>query len=261
VSAADDEADPPPVGLASPPVSPTATATRILVESRFNGPPTSANGGYACGRVARFVDGPAEVTLRRPVPLDTPLDAERHDDGSVTLRHAGELLAEGGPALPLDHVVPPHRPSVAEARQAIRHRWEGRPEQFADCYVCSPDRPDGLGVHFGPLPGRPELTAALLVADATVPHSGGAIAPEIAWAALDCPSYAPPLWAHAEPSLLARMTAELFEPIELGRPVVVVGWSLGEDGRKHTSASALLAADGRMLGRAEALWIRLRPAA
>jgi hypothetical protein len=243
-------------------VSPTATATQIVVERRFNGPLTSANGGYACGRVARFVDGPAEVTLRRPVPLDTALDAERHDDGRVTLHHDGVLLAEAEPALPLDDIEPPRRPTVDEAREATRHRWDRLPELLADCYVCSPDRPDGLGVNFGPLPADPSLTAALLIADAGVPHDeNGLIAPEIAWAALDCPSYVPPLWAHAEPSLLARMTAELIEPIEIGQPVVVVGWSLAEDGRKHTSATALLASDGRLLGRARALWIRLRPPA
>ena len=242
-------------------MSPTATATQIVVERRFNGPLTSANGGYACGRVARFVDGPAEVTLRRPVPLDTRLDTERHDDGRVTLHHDGALLAEGEPALPLDDVVPPRRPTVAEARQATRYRWDGRPELLSHCFVCSPDRADGLGVNFGPLPADPSLTAALLIADATVPNENGVIAPEIAWAALDCPTYVPPLWAHAEPSLLARMTAELLEPIEVGQPVVVVGWSLGDEGRKHTSASALLDADGRLLGRARVLWIRLRSAA
>jgi hypothetical protein len=243
-------------------VSPTATATQIVVERRFNGPPTSANGGYACGRVARFVDGPAEVTLRRPVPLETALDAERHDDGHVTLHHEDVLLAEAEPALPLDEIEPPRRPTVAEAREAMDQRWDGVPELLAGCYVCSSDRADGLGVTFGSLPGDPSLTAALLIADATVPHDDdGLIAPEIAWAALDCPSYVPPLWTHAEPSLLARMTAELIEPIELGQPVVVVGWSLAEHGRKHTSASALLGADGRLLGRAQALWIRLRPAA
>lgn len=242
-------------------MSPTATTARISVERRFNGPPTSANGGYACGLVARFVDGPAEISLRRPVPLETPLDAERHADGSVTLHHEGELLADGEPALPLD-LEPPRRPTVAEARQAIRHRWAGRPALLAECYVCAPDRLDGLGVSFGPLPSDPDLTAALLIADATVPHDGhGNVAPEIAWAALDCPSYTPALWAHDQPSLLARMTAELLEPVAIGQPVVVVGWSLGADGRKQHSASALLAADGRLLARARTLWIRLRPPA
>jgi len=91
-------------------VSPTATTARIEIERRFDG----ADGGYACGRVARFVDGPAEVTLRRPVPLEMPLDAERHDDGHVTLHHDGVLLAEADPALPVDH-EPPARPASGVA--------------------------------------------------------------------------------------------------------------------------------------------------
>ena len=237
-------------------MSPTATRASIVVERRFNGPVGSANGGYACGRVAAFVDGPAEVTLRRPVPLDTPLEAERHADGHVTLHHEGALIAEAEPALPLD-IEPPRRPTIAEARRAARHTFRA-PELLACCYVCSPRRIDGLGVTFGPLPSDPEMTGGLLLADATVPHENGVVRPEIAWAALDCPSYAPRLWDQETPSLLARMHAELIEPIELGQPVVAVGWSLGGEGRKLHSATALLAADGRMLARATALWIRLR---
>jgi hypothetical protein len=101
------------------------------------------------------------------------------------------------------------------------------------------------------------MTAGLLLADKTVPHADGHVLPEIAWAALDCPSYSPVLWGE-RPSLLARMRAEILEPIPLGRPVVAVGWSLGGEGRKHRSATALLASDGRMLARASALWIQVR---
>jgi hypothetical protein len=240
-------------------VSPTATTERLSLDSRYNGPLSSANGGYACGIVARHVDGPAEIALRRPVPLGVPLDAERHDDGHVTLHHDGELLAEGDPALPLD-IEPPYRPSVAEAREAARAGWDGRPAAFATCFVCAPDRPDGLGLHFGALPSRPDMTGALLIADATLPAEDGVLAREIAWAALDCPSYTPPLWDRRQPSLLARMTAEVLEPIALGEPVVAVGWTLGSEGRKHHSATALLAADGRLLARSRALWIELRGA-
>ena len=150
-------------------MSPTATTTRIVVERRFNGPLTSANGGYACGRVARLVDGPAAVTLRRPVPLETTLDAERHDDGRVTLHHDGVLLAEAEPALPLD-LEPPRRPSVAEARQAARAGYAQRPAAFAECYVCAPDRPDGLGVSFGPLDADPETVSYTHLTLPTTPY-------------------------------------------------------------------------------------------
>jgi hypothetical protein len=38
----------------------------ISVPSRFNGPTSSGNGGYACGVLAAHFDGPAAVSLRRP---------------------------------------------------------------------------------------------------------------------------------------------------------------------------------------------------
>jgi len=46
--------------------------------------------------------------------------------------------------------------------------------------------------------------------------------------------------------------------VPAGAPLAVVGWSLGSDGRKHRSATAVLGADGRVFARAEALWIRKR---
>ena len=106
---------------------------------------------------------------------------------------------------------------------------------------------------FGPLRARPELTGAVLHAG-----EGGELTPEIVWAALDCPSYTPDLWAAGPPSLLASLQAEQLAPVPAGEPLVVVGWSLGGEGRKHRSATAILAADGRVLARAEALWIRIR---
>lgn len=53
------------------------TATTITISARFDGPPTTGNGGYVCGLVARHVDGPAEVTLWAPPPLERPLTLER----------------------------------------------------------------------------------------------------------------------------------------------------------------------------------------
>ena len=238
-------------------MSPTAASARVVLGRRFNGPPATANGGYACGVVARQVDGPARVSLRRPVPLGAPLELERHDDGHVTLHDGDTLIAEADPTLPLD-LEPPYRPGVEEAREAASVRPHDWPEAFGTCYVCAPARTDGLGVVFGPLPSRPELTGAVLHAGPDVPAQDGVLAPEIVWAALDCPSYTPPLWGHTRPSLLAALRAELLEPVPAGEVMAVVGWTLGVDGRKHRSATALLAADGRVLARTEALWIRLR---
>ena len=114
-------------------------------------------------------------------------------------------MAEGDAAEAPD-VEPPVRPTVAEAREALRrHPWRGARHPFSDCYVCGVGRHDGLGLHFGDLPGEPSMTAALLVADATIPHDEHGLLPEIVWAALDCPSYVPAMWDADSLSLLARM--------------------------------------------------------
>jgi hypothetical protein len=236
-------------------------AGRVLIPRRFNGPPASANGGYACGLVSRHIGrGPAEVSLRSPPPLDTALELRRGDEGEVFLFHRDVLVAEGRRADPVD-VEPPVRPSVAAAREALRrHPWLHGRHPFSECYVCGAGRHDGLGLHFGDLRGHDGVTAALLVADETVPHDAAGLVPEIAWGALDCPSYVPALWDADIPSMLARMHAELLEPIPIGEPIVATGWLLGAEGRKHHTASALLAADGRLLARAQHLWVRPRAA-
>jgi hypothetical protein len=244
--------------MSSGPHAGDGAAGRVLIPRRFNGPRASANGGYTCGLIARYVGGPAAVSLRSPPPLDTALELRRGPDGEVVLRHRDLVVAEGSPAGPLD-LEPPVRPTVAQARESLRrHPWLTGRHPFSDCYVCGAGRHDGLGMHFGDLRGHDGVTAALLVADETVPHDARGLAPEIAWGALDCPSYVPALWEADFPSLLARMHAEVLEPVPLGEPVVATGWLLGAEGRKTHTASALLSADGRLLARARCLWVQPR---
>lgn len=64
----------------------------LCIPSRFNGPLDSGNGGYCSGAVASFVDGPAEVSLRSPVPLETPLEFVAHDGGSVRVLDGETLI-------------------------------------------------------------------------------------------------------------------------------------------------------------------------
>ncbi|MBI5106981.1 MAG: hypothetical protein HZB46_18700, partial [Solirubrobacterales bacterium] len=102
-----------------------ATAPEVVVvDGRFNGPPGSANGGYACGVLGARVDAPAaEVTLRLPVPLDVPLAVEPQDGGHLALRHGAGLIAEARP-IDLVDVAPPVRPTFAQA-QAASTRYPG----------------------------------------------------------------------------------------------------------------------------------------
>ena len=73
----------------------------VTVPSRFNGPPSSGNGGYSCGVVAKALGGPATVSLRRPIPLDQALALRYEDDGKLCAFADDELIVEACPASPL----------------------------------------------------------------------------------------------------------------------------------------------------------------
>ena len=83
----------------------------LVIASRFCGPPDSGNGGYVCGLIAGYLDGPAEVTLRKPPPLETASDLERDGDGSVRVRDGQTLIAEATSS--------PKRPSATTPRPCL----------------------------------------------------------------------------------------------------------------------------------------------
>ena len=72
------------------------TTDYLVIPSRFCGPPGSGNGGYVCGRIAAYLDGPVTVTLRRPPPLATPMTVERDGEGSVRIHHGPHADSRGG---------------------------------------------------------------------------------------------------------------------------------------------------------------------
>lgn len=220
----------------------------ISVDTRFRGPRASGNGGYVCGLVAGLVGGDAEVTLRLPPPLERPLRVER-SDGTVTLLDGEDVVAEGRPARV--EVARPEPVSFEDAeRAALPH---GDPESpFPECFVCGRDRDDGLRIFPGPVPGR-ELVAAPWIPDATT------IGPEFVWAALDCPGAYGAGAVGRGAVVLGRLAAHVEALPEPGERCVVLGWSLGEDGRKLYAGTVLRGEDARLLGHGRATWILPRP--
>ena len=243
----------------------TLNAERIgefTIPARFNGPATSANGGYASGAVARFVGEPAEVTLRTPPALDRPLTVLRDDEDGVRVVDGEVLVAVAQPAeLPV--LEPPLRPSFEQALEArANHPAHGVRHPLSDCFICGPERADGLHVSPGPIDAEADVGAAPFEPDETVAE-GGIVLPEVVWGALDCPSYVPSMWNGGQMdmgsiSLLGRFTAQRHREIEVGERLAVVGWPLGRDGRKRHTATALIDESGEIAARAKATWIELR---
>jgi hypothetical protein len=225
-------------------------ATTLTIDRRYRGPLDSANGGYAAGILGSRLGDSAEVTLRLPPPLERPL-AVRRDGDRLLLEDDGRLVAEAVPGDP--GLAPPPSPTYSEAASAAggMGAW-GLPE-FAECFVCGVrEDGSGLGIHAGPVPGRDGLVAATWVARD--------VAPEVVWAAIDCPG----AYAAGDPGrgeiVLGRMTARIDRLPEDGEPCVVVGWPLGEDGRKVYAGTALYGRGGEVLAVARQVWIEPRSA-
>ncbi|MFY1695593.1 hypothetical protein [Solwaraspora sp. WMMA2101] len=234
----------------------------MIVPARFNGPPDSANGGYAAGLVAQVVlgadpatvvaDRAVRVTLRRPPPLQTELRVDADATTGAVRVTAGPpagavLVAEAEPVVGSDPSTGPLPPPVdltaAEASSTAYPGFVAHP--FPSCYVCGPQHADGLRIFPGPTgPGR---TAAPFVvpADRTVPT---------VWAALDCPGGWTVL-APGRPYLLGRMSATVAALPDAGARCVVVGELVTTSGRKAEVRTALYDPAGRLLAAAQATWI------
>jgi hypothetical protein len=228
------------------------SATRVVIPSRFRGPTTSGNGGYTCGIVAGILGGVAEVMLRRPPPLERPLEVV-HRDG-VVLLDGDEVVAHGRSAV-LDLAVPPP-PSFEKSERKAQHYTGFSGHPFPECFVCGPARTagDGLRIFAGRETGDP-LVAAPWVPDPSMCDSRGRVDARILWAALDCPGYF--AIESGETAVLGKMTAEVRGSVRAGERCVVTGWSLGQEGRKLHTATALFSTAGEIIGRSRQVWVKL----
>ena len=223
----------------------------VLIPGRYNGPPTSGNGGWVSGLVASHTpvtaDAPAvSVRLRLPPPLDRELTL---DVGEPTVLRDGEdviatATAASTPAGPLPAPV-----TFDEARAAEAHGITAEEHPFPTCYGCGPAHPTGLRIRSGPVPGTTTYAATWLPRESS--------ASEV-WAALDCPG-GKAAGFPATLMVLGTMTARILTPPVVGQEHVVLSWSRGDDGRKRHAASALFTADGRLLARADQTWVAIDP--
>ncbi len=233
----------------------------LTVDASHCGPPTSGNGGYCAGLVATSllqahglpaVGGPwVEVTLRAPVPLETPLVL---DAASGTVTAHGLLVAESR-VLPGDAplVEAVARVSVPEARAAERHYLGLRLHPFPTCWVCGPQ---GAGYRLQPGATAPGETACTWTVPALAAPPGRPVPVDAVWAALDCPGGWTALTG-TDVLVLGRMTARVAAVPEVGETCVVTARRLGGEGRKVVTATTVWRSDGSEVGRALATWITL----
>ncbi len=229
----------------------------MIIGRRFRGPPQSANGGYTCGLLASFIDGSAEITLRRPPPIGRRLLVERLDGGAVALRDGDSLVAEGAPSS-VDIEVP-DLVSFEEAEAAGKRSMAlDSDSPYSTCFVCGSGRGagDGLRIFAGPVTGR-DIVAAPWVPDASLCAEDGTVRRELVWAALDCAGAYAVSPSTQQVVVLGRLAAKIEAPVERGGRCVVMGWPLGGEGRRLYAGTALCGQDGTLRAVARATWVKI----
>jgi hypothetical protein len=221
-------------------------AERVVIDRRYRGLERVAQGGYSSGLLAGFLDGPARVKLRAPVPMERPLRVEVVPGGVELHGDAGVLAAASATELDLE---PPERVTVAEAERASGSYPGHRHHPFPGCFCCGPDRAagDGLRIFPGPLPGR-DAVAAPWTPAADFADERGFVRPEVVWAAFDCPQ----LWAlivsaprdSSDHVVTAALETELRGPVQTGARHSVLAWPIGGEGRRLSAGAALLTEAG-----------------
>ena len=229
----------------------------FVVLPRFCGPPRSGNGGYVAGMLASFIAADVvEVTLRSPPPLGVPLTVS--DDAPGVRLQAGEtLVAQAIPAT-LDGARP-DPVDFAAATAAAEHYAGRRDHPFPTCFVCGLDRASDDGLRLEPGAIGEGRVAAAWRPHPSLAAADGLIAPEFAWAALDCPGG----WAAGiagRPMVLGRMAARVLARPRPDDRCVVVGQLRDTEGRKAFTSSALYRANGELLANATATWLQVDPA-
>jgi hypothetical protein len=231
----------------------------VTIDSRFNGPAHSGNGGYVCGLVAAQLDatGPVTSSLRQPPPLDTPLSWEHDDESVLLLTAGGALVGEAAPGSFERDAPPAPTDDEAAAGTAGYRGYTGHP--FSTCFTCGPDRAegDGLRVFTGPVEAGSSRVAGHWAAHEGLVEAGGHLPTEMVWAAIDCAGgWTADFTVH--PTVLGRMTAEIRRIPELGEACTVTGVLDRHEGRKFLTSTALHAGD-ELLARSEQIWIEIDP--
>jgi hypothetical protein len=244
----------------------------LTIPRQFRGPPESGNGGFVAGALAEcFPSSPSaqensavQVTLRAPIPLDTPMDLICTAENHLHLTLGERLIAEAEPvALNLDVPEPPDYADALAARPhspALQPRLNSLiPEGTGFhpvCACCGADvaEGEGLRVFAAPVPGFDGVAAAWR------PHAAfaddrGLLPQRLVWTALDCPGQFAYLAAGIRTGLLGRMAGRILQPVKADSDYVVIGWRLGVERRKHFAGTAMFAGDGSLCAMAMQTWI------
>ena len=231
----------------------------VVIDGHICGLPGVGFGGYVAGLLAAELGVPVKVNFLRPAPLGIELSIEHDLAGEATLLEGNIALAVARPHKTSDeHPAPPAWEEAVQASEAYVAMTDN---EYPNCFGCGPAMPDGEGMRVfpGPIKGHDLVAAAWSPSDAFA-GANGALLPVYVWSALDCPGgRARRQFLSSEPAVTAYLAVQQEAPILAGRPHVVTGWPIRQDGRKSFVGMAIFARGGDLCAVGEALWITASP--
>ena len=243
----------------------------VEVATQYQGPPQSGNGGYVSGLLASYLSPQqaaqgVEVTLRAPTPLNVPISVEV--ESARMAAYVGDVLI--GEALPRDlELRVPQPPTFAQALAAqayspaldptIENVVSGGTGFHPVCFCCGADVAVGQGLRvFAASVSGFDGVAAAWCPDTAFADDAGLLPTEIIWAALDCPGQFAFLNKGIRTGLLGRITARLLRPVAATEQLVITGWCLDIEGKKHFAGTALFNQRGECCAYSKQVWIGRR---
>lgn len=217
----------------------------ITISRRFRGPLRSGNGGVAAGLAAQLLDGPAAVRIRRPPPIEVPLEVRCGEPSQVL--HQREVVLEVRPGT---HALDPPVDADALSRTFDRGSFPVAEDHAApECFVCG-KRSDGLRIAPRHLPGT-DLWATVWSPDGSVSSDGTTVDSHVVWGALDCPAgFAVARYGVQRLGFfpaLTDITAAIHRSVPVGQPLAVIGWMIDRDERRINGGTAIFDTDGNLL--------------
>lgn len=235
------------------------TDQTITIDPIYNGPPDSAHGGVAAGRMAELVDPlGARVRLHAPPPIATLMTGAESGDGAIEVTADGQPIAAVralDAPLDVEHFprLDPH--VVEQAEQDFLDHWGRGQHPFPTCFGCGPGRDDGHGMELrsGAAPDHDVHAAAW------IPEIDGTVPSWLVWAALDCPSGFPAFVGMApdRARVTGEFAVEIRQPVPGGGAYQILSHVTGSSGRKTTTAAAIVDEEGSNLVVATAIWIEI----
>ena len=235
------------------------THPSIRVDTWFQGPTGSGQGGWTASAFERSIGEPVSVAIRAPIPLETDLQVRTSGD-------RWDLVASDSPEQPVLTATPwtpdvPDTPpvSIADATEASTRFPLFDDHPVPVCFSCGLEH-DSMRVHAGELADGRWASPWTAPTWATLPD--GSANPGALWAAIDCCQ----AWFAGNAGgrrhgVTVQIAVEVVEPIQPGETYSLVAWSGdyldGWDGRKRGACGSVFTADGRCVARSRTFWVAI----